>query len=128
MYGVPRPRTSVVHCLYHVNGWQTTVWQRQKVGFGCGLQKKHLSLCSLRHPLHRNISAGATGGHGLGRTRLGAVGRRARHETRHTHFTPHPFPATYSRLAVHAPTWPKGRMNLSPRVILAVVPRTVRFP
>ena len=29
---------------------------------------------------------------------------------------------------MHAPTWPEGRMNLSPRVFLAVVPRTVRFP
>eukprot|EP00966_Prymnesium_polylepis_P273604 6320676-Prymnesium_polylepis.1 len=26
------------------------------------------------------------------------------------------------------PTWPEGRTNLSPRVCVAVVPRTVRFP
>eukprot|EP00966_Prymnesium_polylepis_P187784 4353350-Prymnesium_polylepis.2 len=32
------------------------------------------------------------------------------------------------RLAVHAPTWRERRMNLRPRVFLAVVPRTVRFP
>ena len=32
----------------------------------------------------KHFSAGATGGHGLGRTRSGAVGRRARHESRDT--------------------------------------------